>query len=141
MKGAKLDVAAGDITTGINALDTKVGYLEIPVQVQWGPDLILFRPYLMAEPFVGFALNSKTVSAGMKETSLAKAALNKMEYGLGLGGGVEIWRLQVSARYYWNFGSLCDSDGSVNPIGQEVRTAFKNGKNFNGFSLSAALFF
>jgi hypothetical protein len=141
MKGAKLDVAAGDITTGINALDTKVGYLEIPVQVQWGPDLILFRPYLMAEPFVGFALNSKTVSGSMKETNLAKAALNKMEYGLGLGGGVEIWRLQVSARYYWNFGSLCDSDGSVNPIGQEVRTAFKNGKNFNGFSLSAAIFF
>ena len=125
----------------LDSFETKVGYLEIPVQVQWGPDLILFRPYLMAEPFVGFALNSKTVSAGMKETNLAKAALNKMEYGLGLGGGVEIWRLQVSARYYWNFGSLCDSDGSVNPIGQEVRTAFKNGKNFNGFSLSAALFF
>ena len=95
----------------------------------------------MAEPFVGFALNSKTVSAGVKETNLAKSALSKMEYGLGLGGGVELWRLQVSARYYWNFGSLCDSSGEVTPIGQEVRAAFKNGKNFNGFSLSAALFF
>lgn len=141
MKGAKLDAALNDVSTGINALDTKVGYLEIPVQVQWGPDLLLCRPYLLAEPFIGFALNSKTKTTTAKETDMKKSALNKMEYGLGVGAGIEIWRLQVSGRYFWNFGSLYDSSGKMNAVGETVRTAFKGGKNFSGFSLSAAIFF
>ena len=140
MKGAKLD-AVNSVSEGIDALDTKVGYLEIPVQVQWGPDMLLFRPYLLAEPFIGFALNSKTKSPLGKETDMKKSAINNMEYGLGVGAGIEIWRLQVSGRYFWNFGSLYDGSGKMNAVGQEVRRAFKGGKNFNGFSLSAAIFF
>lgn len=141
MKGAKLDAAIADVSTGVKALDTKVGYLEIPVQVQWGPDLLLCRPYLLAEPFIGFALNSKTKTTTAKETDMKKSGLSKMEYGLGVGAGIEIWRLQVSGRYFWNFGSLYDSSGKMNSVGETVRAAFKGGKNFSGFSLSAALFF
>ncbi len=41
-----------------NDFQTKVGYLELPVQVQWGPDLGFLRPYAFAEPFVGYRLGS-----------------------------------------------------------------------------------
>ena len=39
----------------------KFGYVEVPVQLQWGPDLLLLRPYVLAEPFVGFAVTGKKI--------------------------------------------------------------------------------
>ncbi|MCQ2115469.1 MAG: PorT family protein [Bacteroidales bacterium] len=68
------------------------GYLEMPVGIQWGPDLILFRPYLEVAPMVGVAVNSK----------IDKEMLNRLEYGVGVGGGLDVWKLQISARYNWD---------------------------------------
>ena len=39
-KGTKLNFGEAEISD-VNAM---VSYLEIPVQVQWGPDLVTFRP-------------------------------------------------------------------------------------------------
>ena len=43
----------GDSTTGEigKSFETKVGFVEVPVQIQWGPDLVAFRPYGFVEPF------------------------------------------------------------------------------------------
>lgn len=72
------------------AADERVGCLELPVALQWGPDLLLFRPYVEVVPFVGVNVYEKNID------------MTAMEYGVGLGGGVEFWRLQLSARYNWN---------------------------------------
>lgn len=74
------------------AENLQTGYLELPVGVQWGPDLILFRPYVEVAPMVGVAVNSR----------MDREMLNRMEYGVGVGGGIEIWHLQLSARYNWD---------------------------------------
>lgn len=130
------------ISKSLESFETKVGYLEVPVQVQWGLDLLAFRPYVFAEPFVGFRVgqNTKGEIAGK-----LKDDLKKVEYGLGLGAGVDVWRLQLSVKYFWNFGKIYDKDGNVGPIGDTVKDAMKdavnNGNNFNGVMVSAAFFF
>ena len=35
-----------------------MGYLELPVSVQWGPDLLIFRPFIDVTPYIGYALAS-----------------------------------------------------------------------------------
>ena len=143
VKGMSADkINISSIPESIGSLETKVGYLEVPVQVQWGLDLLAFRPYVFAEPFVGFRVgqNTKGEVAGK-----LKDDLKKVEYGLGLGAGVDVWRLQLSVRYFWNFGKIYDKDGNVGPIGDTVKDAVKdavnNGNNFNGVMVSAAFFF
>ena len=42
-----------------SSADLQVGYLEVPVSFQWGPDLLLFRPFLDVSPYVGYALSRK----------------------------------------------------------------------------------
>ena len=116
--------------TGVELLqadaDLNVGYLELPVSLQWGPDLLLFRPFLDFSPYVGYALTSNFSN------------LEKLEYGLALGGGLEVWRLQLICRYGWNFGSLLSAEI---PEGlAEVRDRFDN-KNFGGVTLSLAFLF
>lgn len=136
VKGMKLD-GWKDATISEIAGDfqTKVGYLEVPVQIQWGPDLIAFRPYVFAEPFIGYRLTDK--SKGTVAEALGDN-LKKIEYGLGVGVGLEFWKLQVSAKYFWNFGDIYNSGTTAYDT---VKDAFKNGNNFNGIAVSVGFFF
>ncbi|MCR5004139.1 MAG: PorT family protein [Bacteroidales bacterium] len=147
LKGATLDKyinGSADQTT----LDTKIGYVEVPVQVQWGLDCGMLRPYVFGEPFIGFGVKNETsVTVDNVVTTVKnkwdEAGIDRWEYGLGLGVGVEIWKLQISGRYFWNFGSLTDDEGNVNSdtVKETVVSAFQDKKAFNGVAVSVALIF
>lgn len=145
MKGSMVE----DALSGNGRLDMRVGYLEVPVSFQWGPDLVLFRPYLDVTPFVGYGLNNK-LTAQVAQTGGEQVVknswdnLSRLEYGLGTGIGLELWRLQIVGRYNWNFGNLFNPSGEL-VSGEEVVDALKNsvlqGKNMSGFTISVALMF
>ncbi len=128
-----------------------MGFLELPVSVQWGPDLLLFRPFVDVTPFVGYALNNKFVanlniprsglsaSANVNE-SLPWNNLERFEYGVGIGGGINVWKLQVIARYCWNLGSLYDVDG-WDDIKDQISGLSRESKNFGGVHVGVSLFF
>ena len=107
--------------------DLSVGYIELMTSVQWGIDLILFKPFIEVSPFVGYGLNGM---GGMK--ALWKECGNRLEYGVGLGGGLQIWRFQLSARHNWNIGGIMKD-----MAGSEIL----EGADFNGTTLSIAYFF
>ena len=47
VKGASL----GELNSSSSEdFKVKTGYVEVPVGLQWGPDLMVFRPFVMAEP-------------------------------------------------------------------------------------------
>ena len=129
VKGAKTEVLT--IDSEIN-----VGYLELPVSFQWGPDLLLFRPFVDVSPFVGYGLNTSNWSELTGEVKNVWDYKNRWEYGIGLGGGLEIWKLQVVARYNWDLGSFVQPE-AFGQLGQAVKEAMK----FGGVTLSVALLF
>ncbi|MBR6053997.1 MAG: PorT family protein [Bacteroidales bacterium] len=154
VKGARLsDIELGD--DFVHQFDYKLGYLELPVNIQWGPDLMAFRPYVFVEPFIGYAVNNdlieKIKSEDLGDYTPAKAknawkeyGLKRFEYGLGLGAGFEFWRMQLSAQWFWNFGNLYDSDSdsvSGNAIAYNIKHAFTDKKNFQGVKISLAILF
>lgn len=116
-------------------MDFSVGYLELMPSFQWGPDLLLFRPYLDLSPFVGYGLNVKASTPEFKE------ALNKFEYGLGLGFGLEIWRLQIVGRYNWNFGSIASAVNGEGVIGNSSFQEVFGESNLGGITLTASILF
>ena len=145
VKGVSMDqITSVSSADAINSLETKVGYLEVPVQIQWGPDLVAFRPYVFGEPFIGYGLTMQAESdKDTVKNDFDKFSMNRVEYGLGLGVGLEVWKIQLAAKYFWNFGSLADGDNKVSTdaIVDTVSSAFKDKKNFNGMAVSLAFFF
>lgn len=143
-KSSQLDQRMAGTT--LFSVGTTIGYLEIPVQIQWGEDMGGWRPYFFLEPFVGFGLhNSIATGRGIKFNSWDKETANvrRFEYGVALGAGVEIWKIQVSAHYYMNIGSLCKDAGlknSDNLYAASSAHAYK-GHNFQGLELSLGFFF
>lgn len=125
-----------------NELSQSMGFLELPVSVQWGPDLLIFRPFLDVTPYVGYALSNKFSAsvAGIDLSDEGWKGKERFEYGLGLGAGVNVWKLQFIARYNWNFGSLYNVDG-WDDIKPHLKDLNSKSENFGGVTLSLAFLF
>lgn len=102
----------------------KLHNLMLPVSLQWGLDLVLFRPFIQVVPYIGYVLDTE------KGNYLRSWDINKFKYGVGLGAGIDVWKLQISGRYNWEMGKLTEWGNYKS----------KHGKN-KGFELSAAFFF
>ncbi len=129
-KGGSLNMNASDessATAPVKNGELKMHYLQLPVNVQWGIDLVLFRPFIMVSPFLSYEISK---SSSVKEI---KWDSNKLGYGIGLGAGLDVWKFQVSGKYNWDLGKASEFEWDG------LRT-FKGGKN-RGFELSLAFIF
>ena len=129
VKGANL----GELNTASSEdFKVKSGYVELPVGLQWGPDLMVFRPFVMAEPFIGYQVTSSDRGADSIE-GWTEQAKNKFEYGYAVGGGLELaGNIQLSVQWFNNMGSLVNSSSS--DFSDKV-------KNFKGIKFSVAILF
>lgn len=96
-----------------------IRYFEVPLNLRLGFNLFLVRPYLSGGPYFGYAVQL--------DGDIFQSQINKFNWGVGLGGGAEIWKFQMDARYSW---------GLQNVSGVE-QFELKN----NRFTLSLAFLF
>lgn len=75
-----------------------VNALNIPLSVQWGPELGFCRIFAEAVPYVDINLAAKIGDTDMRDS------IKKAQFGMGAGLGIDIWRLQLKVRYNWGFG-------------------------------------
>ena len=131
VKGANL----GELNTASSDdFKVKTGFVEIPVGFQWGPDLMVFRPFVMAEPFIGYQVTSSDRGADSIE-GWSEQAKNKFEYGYAVGGGLELaGNIQLSVQWFNNMGSMVKDDSSSSSFSDKV-------KNFKGIKFSLAILF
>ena len=88
-----------------------LGYVEVPVNVQWGPDLLIARPFIFAGPYVGLKVSNQFRGSGWEEADMQsiRDGLKKAEWGLGVGLGIQVFRFQITGKYNWNFGAIADT--------------------------------
>ena len=117
----------------INQETFALGYVELPVTFQWGLRFAQknVRVFAQASPFIGYAV---TQTGTVDRSGMDKwTDINRFSYGAGLGVGVQLWVLQVTAQYTWNLGKLSNvKNTSISDF---------NDKNFGGYVITAALMF
>lgn len=123
-----------------NEIAQNMGFIELPVSVQWGPDLLVFRPFLDVTPYIGYALSNEVTTSLADFKFSSWQGKERFEYGLGIGAGINVWKLQVIARYNWNFGSLYNVEG-WDDIKSELKGLSAENENFGGVTLSLAFLF
>lgn len=132
-------VKGADFKAEAKELKFDVGYLEVPVSFQWGPDLLLFRPFLDVTPFVGVGLNNAVAykdAVDGKGQANDWTDLSRWEYGVGVGLGLDIWRFQVIGRYNWNLGSIASARTDAPDLNEVLSKT-----NFSGVTVSLVFFF
>lgn len=120
---------SADVVTGTQT----VGSINIPVSVQWGPDLLVARPFVDVTPYVGYSLTND-----FKSDLIDKKGKNAFEYGVGVGAGLDVWKLRLVVRYNWNFGVL----GSLKDFaGINLGDLNPENQTYGGISVNLAFFF
>jgi len=126
-----------------------LGYIELPVNVQWGLRFANknIRIFAQASPFIGYAVSQTGTRPqdnviydedGGILAEVSKAAdkwlnVNRFSYGAGLGLGVQLWGIQLTAQYCWNFGNITKAN--------TVTWKDFNDRNFGGYAMSLAVMF
>lgn len=162
VKGTQLSEVYENGSTANYTADFKTGFLELPVQLQIGLNLGGFRPYVFAEPFVGFAITnefSKKVEALGADVVVEESDANnqwenigtdvkdRLEYGVGAGVGIDLLNsLQISVRYYWNMGELYNGEANKfqgSTVGEATNVFLDTMKSqqCTGIMASVAFFF
>jgi hypothetical protein len=93
-------------------------YLEVPVLLKLSPSPAgeVVRPVFFAGPSVGFLLGAKEVHDTDYEEYL-----NSTDFGVIIGGGVELGRLSLDARYNLGLAAIArDYDGSFGHVPGDV---------------------
>ena len=152
MKGASIQDSA-NLAAWTGSLESKSGFLELGVGLQWGPDLFIGRPFVMVQPYLGYMIAPKgekasgdvsvvSVSIDKVNEQLAEAK-NKLEYGFSIGAGIELIKhLQLSVQYFMNLGKLYTDDkvdGDV--IWNKVKGSINDINNYNGVKVTLGFFF
>lgn len=128
-----------------------MGTVEFCPNIQWGPRFANknIRLFAQASPFIGYAV-SKNLTEGLNDSATTLPdevqsmldqygvkgsweGINRLSYGCGLGVGVQLWALQVTAQYVWNFGNI----STISDVSAE---SFNEG-NFGGYNVTLALMF
>ena len=153
MKGASIEQSK-NVGSFFSDLNSKSGFMELGVGLQWGPDLFIGRPFVMVQPYVGYMIvnggekASKDI-AGAVEISLddinndLERAKNKLEYGFSIGAGIELIKhLQLSVQYFMNLGKLYN-DGKVDGtrVWDSVKNNFNDINNYNGVKVTLGYLF
>ena len=125
MKGTTIS----DKENFVDAIEYKTGYVEASVGLQLGLDLMVARPFVVAEPFIGYQVYGNETWENRKDV------LNKLEYGFGVGVGADfLQNFQVKIQWFKNLGALATADAHV------IEETVKNG-NYQGIKISVGFFF
>lgn len=132
-----------------NDVVSKTGFAELSLGLQWGPDLLAFRPYLFVEPFVGYGVTgNEQLKLSGTDTSVASInkalgeAKNKLEYGVGGGIGLEIaTHIQLSFQLFRNFGPLYKADSLDTGELKDIKSSYVDLKNYQGAKITLAILF
>ena len=92
----------------------RISYVELPLNVQWGPDLLIARPFLFAGPYLGVkvrnALKGNWESIGETTRKDIVDHLKGVEYGVSMGIGIDVFKFQICGKVNWNLGKLSEID-------------------------------
>jgi hypothetical protein len=113
-----------------NGNEINIDYLTLPVNIQLGTDMLFFRPFIVASPFVSYMIDN---NVRLEDQPVDE--INRFDYGVGVGVGIDIWKLQIMGKYNWGLGKL-ENAGDEWDQSETYKDA-----TLQGFQLSIAFLF
>ncbi len=149
VKGARLDLAKNlSLKDLSDSFEENSSYLELPLQLQIGPNLALIRPYVLVEAYLSYQLGNSWHFNGDRylnvRSNIPEVLNNKNKdyyYGFSVGAGLDFMKLQLAFRYFMTMGPVSGAKSkSYEDILLNAVSKF-NHKRYHGINFTLTLFF
>lgn len=145
IKGADLGAIVNEgAETKAEDFNFKSGVAQLNLGVQWGIDLVAFRPFVMAKPYVGYVVTEEFAENLSSDTEKTlQEAQNKLQYGFSIGAGVDLLEhFQLSVEFFKELGKLFNENGEVNASTDDIDTSkLTDLSNYGGIKVTLGFFF
>ncbi|MDR0414372.1 MAG: PorT family protein [Prevotellaceae bacterium] len=114
------------LNEGLSTASKNASYIDIPINVTWGVDVKVVRPFIALSPYLRYSFNDVQtwIHDQTGGTSPVPVNIKNFDYGIGVGVGIDLFsKLQVMARYSWGLGNLV-KDGSYKVQGYTVSLGY-----------------
>lgn len=132
----------------LTSLATQSGYVELGLAAQAGIDLLAVRPFIVAQPFVGYQVYGREnyQAAGIEFADIndyLAQAKNKFEWGFGVGGGIDLLNhLQFSVQWFMNIGQLFNENALNKDVEKAILVSdYKKVQAYQGVKFTLGIFF
>lgn len=109
---------------GLDKEKYNMSFMQLPVSLQYGPNLVVARPFVQVVPYISYALG-KSSDVGPWDD------INRFTGGIGLGAGVDVWKLQFNIRYNWDITKVGDGEKGYTVAGKEWKASKGRGIEFS----------
>lgn len=96
----------GCVFTG-NPLRYDMDYLEIPVKAMYRLNLADVKPFAFVAPYGAYAIRLTANGEAISDNVFANK-INKFDFGIGVGAGFDVWKIQLSFKYTWGIAPVLD---------------------------------
>ena len=85
-----------------NGLSYDIDYVEVPVKAMYRLHMSHVQPFAFVAPYGAYAIRL-TENGDITSDDTFSSQINKLDYGIGVGGGFDVWKIQVAFKYSWGF--------------------------------------
>ena len=102
-----------------------LSFMQLPVSLQYGPNLVVARPFVQVVPYISYAIGKSSDVGTWND-------INRFTGGIGLGAGVDVWKIQFNIRYNWDIAKVGDGEkGTFTAAGREWKASKSRGIEFS----------
>ena len=80
----------------------KVDYLEMPVRAMYRLHMAEVKPFVFVAPYWAYAIRIAE-DGEVRGGDVLVNQIKKLDYGIGVGAGFDVWKVQLSFKYSWGF--------------------------------------
>ena len=90
---------------GGSGIKYNIGYVEMPVKATYRLHMAEVKPYAFVAPYWAYAI--KIAQDGyVISDDIPSSQINKWDYGIGVGAGFDVWKVQLCFKYSWGFAQV-----------------------------------
>jgi len=82
-----------------------IDYAEVPIKVMYRLHMAQVKPFAFVAPYGAYTIRL-TENGNQTNDDTYSSQINKLDYGIGIGAGFDVWKVQLSFKYTWGFAQV-----------------------------------
>lgn len=95
-----------------SGLQYGVDYVELPVKFMYRLHLAEVKPFAFVAPYGAYAIRL-TEKGNMSSDDTYSNQIKRPDYGISVGAGFDIWKIQLSFKYSWGFAPVLNETFTI----------------------------